>query len=186
LLHNFIKRKDGFNYEDNNAEKNSMDDIVSIGIWARTQGPLVRDYFANYRSCTISICKYIIFSTILFYLIQLILMKNTFKIFLFNTQVFIISFCKYVISILICNVIKTKIIHFFYLFIFFLVQIDPIVTPISFQQLFLASVSLYSFNPVSHMALLFWINSMNLSVSCNFEAMLKWFSWYIKNFYTFL
>ncbi|CAI6352050.1 unnamed protein product [Macrosiphum euphorbiae] len=42
------KRRDGFNYEDNNAETNSMDDIVSVGTGARTQGTQVRDYFANY------------------------------------------------------------------------------------------------------------------------------------------
>lgn len=48
ILHNFVRRRDGFNYEDNNAETNALGDIVSVGTGARTQGTQVRDYFANY------------------------------------------------------------------------------------------------------------------------------------------
>lgn len=46
VLHNFVRRRDGFNNED--TETNMLDDIEVHGTGARTQGTEVRDYFAKY------------------------------------------------------------------------------------------------------------------------------------------
>jgi hypothetical protein len=46
ILHNFVRKRDGINYED--SEINSLDDIETHGVGARSQGVGVRDYFANY------------------------------------------------------------------------------------------------------------------------------------------
>ncbi|XP_008179993.1 protein ALP1-like [Acyrthosiphon pisum] len=46
ILHNFVRKRDGINYED--SEVNSIDDIETYGGGARSQGVSVRDYFANY------------------------------------------------------------------------------------------------------------------------------------------
>ncbi|XP_022177724.1 protein ALP1-like [Myzus persicae] len=46
ILHNFVRKRDGINYED--SEINSFDDIETHGGGARSQGVAVRDYFANY------------------------------------------------------------------------------------------------------------------------------------------
>ncbi|XP_008180130.1 protein ALP1-like [Acyrthosiphon pisum] len=46
VLHNFVRRRDGFNNED--TETNMLDDIEVRGTGARTQGTEVRDYFAKY------------------------------------------------------------------------------------------------------------------------------------------
>lgn len=46
MLHNFVRRRDGCNYQD--TEINYLDDIEIRGTGARSQGTDVRDLFANY------------------------------------------------------------------------------------------------------------------------------------------
>jgi len=46
ILHNFVRRRDGFNFED--TDTNMLQDIKVRGTGARSQGTEVRDYFANY------------------------------------------------------------------------------------------------------------------------------------------
>ncbi|CAI6355969.1 unnamed protein product [Macrosiphum euphorbiae] len=46
ILHNFVSKTDGINYED--SEVKSFDDIETQGGGIRSQGVGVRDYFANY------------------------------------------------------------------------------------------------------------------------------------------
>lgn len=46
VLHNFVRRRDGFNFED--TETNMLQDIEVRSTGARSQETEIRDYFANY------------------------------------------------------------------------------------------------------------------------------------------
>lgn len=46
ILHNFVRKRDGINYED--SETHNFEDIEARGTGTRSNGVEVRDYFANY------------------------------------------------------------------------------------------------------------------------------------------